>query len=242
MPSDMRFSQLTGCEGTHLRQLCGNYQLTFAAAEAFENLAAAARIAGYELAIASAHRNFERQRLIWNAKASGLRPVLDTDGEPLDIASLSERELVFAILRWSALPGASRHHWGCDLDIYDAAAVAPDYQVQLVPEETEGDGAFAGLHRWLDARIEAQNAFGFYRPYDRDRGGVAPEPWHLSYAPESRQCEREFESARYYEWLATQDIALRQTVLQHSDEIYQRFIEPGDAQVSAPGVTRLQFP
>jgi hypothetical protein len=25
--------------------------------------------------------------------------------------------------------------------------------------------------------------FGFYRPYVADRGGVAPEPWHLSYAP-----------------------------------------------------------
>ena len=84
MSSDIRFSQLIGCDGAHLRQLCGNYQLTFAAAEAFQSLAAAARIVGYELAIASAHRNFERQRLIWNAKASGLRPVarlVQTTGE-----------------------------------------------------------------------------------------------------------------------------------------------------------------
>jgi hypothetical protein len=27
------------------------------------------------------------------------------------------------------------------------------------------------------------HAFGFYRPYATDRGGVTPEPWHLSYAP-----------------------------------------------------------
>ena len=27
------------------------------------------------------------------------------------------------------------------------------------------------------------HAFGFFRPYTTDRGGVAPEPWHLSYAP-----------------------------------------------------------
>ena len=28
--------------------------------------------------------------------------------------------------------------------------------------------------------------FGFYRPYASDRGGVQPEPWHLSYAPVAR--------------------------------------------------------
>ena len=27
------------------------------------------------------------------------------------------------------------------------------------------------------------HAFGFFRPYATDRGGVSPEPWHLSYAP-----------------------------------------------------------
>ena len=229
----MRFSQLTGCNCAHLCRLSGDFQLTFAAAEAFQRLAAAARMAGYELAIASAHRDFERQRSIWNAKATGLRPVLDIHGQPLDIATLDARERVFAILRWSALPGASRHHWGTDLDIYDAAA-APGYQVQLVPEESEGNGVFAGLHRWLDARIAKQDAFGFYRPYDRDRGGVSPEPWHLSYAPESYQFEREFEPARYCDWLATQDIAMGQTVLQHFDEIYRRFIEPGDVPVIMP--------
>jgi hypothetical protein len=29
---------------------------------------------------------------------------------------------------------------------------------------------------------------GFFRPYARDRGGVAPERWHLSYAPLSMPC------------------------------------------------------
>jgi len=52
-----------------------------------------------------------RQAEIWNAKAAGLRPVLDANEQPIDTGTLSERELVFAILRWSALPGASRHHW-----------------------------------------------------------------------------------------------------------------------------------
>ena len=29
---------------------------------------------------------------------------------------------------------------------------------------------------------------GFYRPYGRDRGGVAPERWHLSFAPAALAC------------------------------------------------------
>ncbi|MCZ8486094.1 D-alanyl-D-alanine carboxypeptidase family protein [Vibrio lentus] len=30
----------------------------------------------------------------------------------------SEQQKLSAILRWSALPGASRHHWGCDFDVF----------------------------------------------------------------------------------------------------------------------------
>ncbi len=228
---DIQFRQMTGRDRAHLCPVvCGSssFQLTFAAAAAFQGLVEAARQAGFELAIASAHRDFERQLLIWNAKASGRRPVLDNAGKPLDIDSLTERQWVFAMLRWSALPGASRHHWGSDLDIYDAATVSPAYQVQLSPEETTGDGVFAELHRWLGARIDAGEAFGFYRPYRVDRGGVAPEPWHLSFAPESRQFQQQLDPARYYDFLSAQRLALRQTVLDHFEEIYHRFIEPAD--------------
>jgi LAS superfamily LD-carboxypeptidase LdcB len=206
----------------------GSFQLTYAAAAAFQGLAEAAGQAGFELAIASAHRDFERQRWIWNAKASGQRPVLDAYGEPLDIDSFTERQWVFAILRWSALPGASRHHWGSDLDIYDAATVSPDYQVQLSLDETTVGGVFADLHLWLDARIDAGEAFGFYRPYQLDHGGVAPEPWHLSFAPESRHFQQQLEPGRYYDFLSAQGLALRQTVLDHFEEIYHRFVEPAD--------------
>ncbi|NIM47861.1 MAG: D-alanyl-D-alanine carboxypeptidase family protein, partial [Gemmatimonadales bacterium] len=86
-------------------------------------------------------------------------------------------------LRWSALPGASRHHWGTDLDVYDLAARPEGYEVELIPEEVDAGGMFGPLHEWLDGRIAADAAFGFFRPYERDRQGVAPERWHLSYAP-----------------------------------------------------------
>jgi hypothetical protein len=38
--------------------------------------------------------------------------------------------------------------------------------------------------------MAAGESRGFYRPYAVDRGGVAPERWHLSYAPLAAACER----------------------------------------------------
>jgi LAS superfamily LD-carboxypeptidase LdcB len=101
---------------------------------------------------------------------------------------LSPEQQLHAILRFSAIPGTSRHHWGTDLDVYDAEAVPPGYQVLLSMEEVAAGGPFDPLHCWLDARMAAGESHGFYRPYDTDRGGVAPERWHLSYAPLSVAC------------------------------------------------------
>lgn len=234
---ELEFSRVTGCDDGHLCHIdCGRgrHALTPATAAAFRRLAESASAEGFELAIASAHRDFQRQLSIWNAKASGHRPVLNECGEPIPIARLSARELVFAILRWSALPGTSRHHWGTDLDIYDAAAVAPTYRVQLTPGETVAGGVFGGLHRWLDRQIENGQALGFYRPYAEDHGGVAPEPWHLSYGPESRRFRQLLAPQACYHFLAQQPITLGSTVLEHFEEIYQRFIMPAEPDIVAP--------
>lgn len=228
---DFSFRQISGQCSDHLVTVsaggCGTSQkMTPAAAEAFERLQAMAARDGRGLAIASAHRSFERQLAIWNAKASGLRPVLDDEGRPLPIRELSEVELVFAILRWSALPGASRHHWGTDVDVYDASAVVGDYQVQLTREETCAGGVFGDLHCWLDERIDGAESAAFYRPFDRDRRGVAPEPWHLSYAPQARQIEQLLQRRVYANFIGAQAIALKKVVLANFDEIYERFIAP----------------
>jgi LAS superfamily LD-carboxypeptidase LdcB len=180
--------------------------------------------AGFDLRILSGFRDFERQASIWNRKASGELPVLDSDAVAVDIRSLSERELVFAILRWSALPGASRHHWGTDLDIYDETARPPGYEVELIPEEVEPGGMFAPLHAWLDRRIAAGDAHGFFRPYDRDRGGVAPERWHLSHGPVASAFEEHLTLDRLRDTIAGSDLALKDAVLRHLEEIHERFV------------------
>lgn len=179
----LTLDQLTGRDDSHLLALADGHRLQPAAAVAFARLQREAADAGFQLAIASSYRSYERQRAIWNGKAAGERPVHDDAGNPVVIPALPAAERVRAILRFSALPGTSRHHWGTDLDVYDAAAVPADYAPQLSPQEVAADGPFGPLHCWLDARMAEAGSQGFYRPYDRDRGGVAPERWHLSYAP-----------------------------------------------------------
>jgi LAS superfamily LD-carboxypeptidase LdcB len=188
-------------------------------------LKVAAKQQGFELRVVSGYRSFDRQMAIWNAKASGQRPVLDSTGKPLDLQALSAKQIVDAILRWSALPGASRHHWGSDIDVYDAAAVSGNYKVQLTPAEVDDKGVFGPMHKWLDQCFAAGEGFGFFRPYSVDRGGIAPERWHLSYAPLAQSCDTGHSPLLLREaLLACPELSLREVVLQELDEIYGRYI------------------
>jgi LAS superfamily LD-carboxypeptidase LdcB len=189
---------------------------------AFGRLQQRAADIGVDLAIASGYRSFDRQLSIWNRKVCGELPILDHQGQILDVSRLSDREKVFAILRWSALPGASRHHWGTDCDVYDKAAMPPGYSLRLTQEEARS--LFATLHHWLDREIATHQAEGFYRPYGVDRGGIAPEPWHLSYAPRAESCEQLFCIDHLANILRVSDMALRDIVLENLPAIYQRFI------------------
>lgn len=190
---------------------------------AFLRLRAQGAEQGFELAIASGYRSFERQLGIWNQKAEGKRPILGGGGTVLPRQTLSDEEAVFAILRWSALPGASRHHWGTEMDVFDAASVKNGYKVQLTLSETEGNGVFAKFHQWLDQQLSDRDC-PFFRPYTRLQGGVAPEPWHLSYAPTACEFQRLLSVDQLREVVTHSPIALKTVVLAHLDEIYERFV------------------
>jgi LAS superfamily LD-carboxypeptidase LdcB len=192
--------------------------------EPFRDLHAAAANEGFDVSILSGFRNFEKQLSIWNRKARGELAVLDSSARPLDITTLSPRELTFAILRWSALPGASRHHWGTDIDVFDATARPSGYEIELIPGEYENGGFFAPFSEWLDARIANGTSFGFFRPYDRDRNGVAPERWHLSYAPVSTQFAHMLSPDLLRKTIQSADMMLKDVVLTSLDEIITRFV------------------
>lgn len=171
--------ELTGRTRSHIEQLdAPRVALHRNVVQPFLALREEAARAGIELVPSSGFRDFAAQVEIWNRKFRGERPLYDRDGNVRDHALLTPAEIVDAILVWSAVPGGSRHHWGSEIDVFDAAAMPPGYRVKLLPEEYAPDGVFARLADWLDEKLER---FGFYRPYDQDRGGVYPEPWHISY-------------------------------------------------------------
>lgn len=175
---------------------------------------------GFDVQVCSGFRDFSRQLTIWNTKATGKRKIYAADGKTvLNPETLSEEELVRSILLWSALPGASRHHWGTDIDVYDKTAVPADYSVQLTPEES--DGVFGPLHRWLDQNMDD---FGFFRPYRENLGGVSPERWHLSYAPLSEKYLLAFHVEGLRSVLESSEIALKETVLSLLPEIFKRYV------------------
>lgn len=181
--------------------------------------------AGFDLHILSGFRNLDVQASIWNRKVRGELAILDSQGGvALDIEQMHDRDIVFAILRWSALPGASRHHWGTDIDVYDENARPEGYEINLIPEEVEDSGIFAPLHEWIDERICTDTSHGFFRPYDEDRQGVAPERWHLSHSPIATTCENALSVDIIRVALSAYDLELKATILEHLDDIYQRFV------------------
>ena len=212
-----------GCDEQLLCKLDSSVLLHGGVIKPFQAMCDVAAGEGLQITVASGHRSFARQLAIWNSKALGLRPVLDDSGCPIDLASLSDSDKVMSILRWSALPGCSRHHWGTDMDVWDAAAVPPDYRLQLVPEEYVGTGPFSRLSEWLQ---EHAADYGFIRPYAIDTGGVAPEPWHLSYLPLARLFEEELDAAFLHKVLDNNQLELRDAVLANLDAIMARFIFP----------------
>lgn len=180
-------AELLGQSNQHIHYYNDRVGINKHMLKAYESLVDTAKKDGIEIAIASGFRSFDRQRLIWNNKFSGKTAIKGQQNNTLNIVELTPTELMHSILLYSALPGASRHHWGCDIDVYSPNLLAEDYQLQLEPWEYQPSGPLAKLSLWLTKNA---HKFGFYLPYESYQGGVAAEPWHLSYAPLASQYQQ----------------------------------------------------
>jgi len=225
---------LTGRSRAHVAETfessCALHPL---AGQALIAMRAAAAADGLDLWPVSAFRSFEQQLAIWNGKFRGQRPLLDRDEQPLDPASMEQGSLVEAILLWSALPGASRHHWGTDLDVIDRAALIEGARPRLQRSDYQTGGRFEALDQWLRAHAAD---FGFFRPYDRDRGGVQPEPWHLSFAPIAGAALQELTLDVLANALMGAELEGRATVFTRLPEFYERYV----LAVASPPARALQ--
>ncbi len=148
--------------------------------DAFKDMAEAASKDGVDLNIASATRNFDYQKGLWNNKWIGVTLV---NGDNLSKTIPDSLERFKKILEYSAVPGTSRHHWGTDIDIN---AATPEY-FDTAPGEK--------VYDWL---TENAATYGFCQPYsekDVDRlTGYNEEKWHWSYLPLSKKFTEEYKS------------------------------------------------
>lgn len=173
-----------GLTDKHLTALILNnrsFMVTPATREAFLEMRNEALKDGINLSIASSFRNFERQKIIFEEKIAGIRPVLDRNEHPVDIGTMSKEELIRTIMFFSAVPGMSRHHWGTDLDVYDPDALACNEELDLT-NRCYTSGSQKNVGKWLTANMQK---FGFFRPYAHDNQYCSYELWHISHMSES---------------------------------------------------------
>jgi LAS superfamily LD-carboxypeptidase LdcB len=139
------------------------------ALDAFVRMKTAAKAEGVQLKILSAARNFNHQKRIWEAKWNGQRLV---NGQNLRTAISDHQLRAKEILKYSSMPGTSRHHWGTDIDIN---SLSPAYFKS---------GRGKKEYEWL--REHAQE-FGFCQTYtEKDSSrpdGYEEEKWHWTYLP-----------------------------------------------------------
>lgn len=199
----MNLDQLIGLNNNNL--IGDSIKLESETYYAFKKMQIAAKKDGINLKIISAYRDYERQKLIWNNKYKKFT----------EEYSLNPNEAILEIIRFSTIPGTSRHHWGTDIDIIDGNF--PDEENVLVSEKFEKDGLFYKLKNWLDNNSEN---FGFYLTYtnDKNRKGFEFEPWHYSYKPVS---------VKYYRALIKTDLKkiIKSLDINGSDYFDESFID-----------------
>ncbi len=133
--------------------------------DAFKKMFYSAKECGVDLTIISAARNFDYQKGIWERKWK--------DGKYIKHFGADRAK---AIMRYSSMPGTSRHHWGTDIDINEL-------NDSYFTSTSEGKK----VYEWLTTHA---NSFGFYQTYtskENGRTGYEEEKWHWSYMPIATQ-------------------------------------------------------
>ena len=137
--------------------------------QAFIKMEEAALKDGVVLKIISAVRGFDEQKTIWNAKWSGERLV---EGKNLSKTVPDPYQRALMILKFSSMPGCSRHHWGTDIDLN---SLENSYFLT---------GKGKNIYNWLKTNA---SQYGFSNPYcekgDLRQTGYEEEKWHWSFIP-----------------------------------------------------------
>ncbi|MFM2395090.1 MAG: hypothetical protein RLZZ546_3073 [Bacteroidota bacterium] len=139
----------------------------------FKKMYEAAYKDGVYLKIISSTRNFENQKSIWEKKWGGIT-ILEDGTKATTIKKPLPRAL--KILRYSSMPGTSRHHWGTDIDLNN------------LTNEFFADGEGKKIYDWLSLNAHLYGFCQVYSAKGKERPeGYNEEKWHWSYMPISSQ-------------------------------------------------------
>lgn len=227
------FKMLTGRTDSHLIKInINNYLIQIHPAIEHDLLQwqSKANNKGLDFAVASAFRSFDRQLTIWNEKVIGKRPLKDTNNQIVDITKLSEKDLVDTILLWSHIPGASRHHWGTDLDVFDATWFKKNNQLlDLNNELYLNQGPCAAFHQLNELLFK--DKVPFYRPYisnndnNIERVGFMSELWHYSHVKQSKVFEKYYTLDIFIQNLEeAPDLKLKSVLLDDPENYFRKFV------------------
>lgn len=146
-----------------------NIYLRKEAYDAWKKMHEAAAKEGVNLIIISATRNFDYQKGIWERKWNDAK-----------YKGADDKQTALNILKYSSMPGTSRHHWGTDMDFN---SVTPTYF-------TSGNGK--KIYEWL---VKNAAKYGFAQTYSskiNGRTGYEEEHWHWSYMPLSSKLLKQY--------------------------------------------------
>ena len=136
---------------------------------AFQKMRKDAAEDGVTLRIMSAARSFNHQKRIWEGKWNGQRLV---EGKDMKTTFAKPEDRARYIMKYSSMPGTSRHHWGTDIDIN---SFNPTYF---------NSGRGKKEYDWL---VDNAHKFGFCQTYTqkgKDRpNGYEEEKWHWTFLP-----------------------------------------------------------
>jgi zinc D-Ala-D-Ala carboxypeptidase len=161
----------------------GNY-LRKEAYAAFIKMYDAAKKDGINLVMLSSTRTFNEQKGIWEGKWTGNvlyygKNIATSYPDPVERSKY--------VLKYSSMPGTSRHHWGTDIDMNS---------MELSYYKTETGKKF---YKWL---TENASKYDFCQPYTAKDSvrttGYEEEKWHWSYIPLSAKFLEQYEESITY--------------------------------------------
>lgn len=133
-----------------------------------KNMILEAGKSGIKLEVISGVRTFYHQKSIWDRKwskyvAQGVK---------------DETEIMREILKFSSMPGSSRHHWGTDFDF------------NSLENSYFQSGKGKREYEWL---VQNGKRFGFCQVYKKENiKGYSEEKWHWSYMALSEEMLKQY--------------------------------------------------